>query len=225
MDRVVGLEGARLEYALVETPDGNGRLELVKATSLGCSETRPAETACNCRESPGDEMPARDRDLPALGRRGQAPAGAAARGRVRALAGDLLERDQAALAAATTSSVRGVIALGLEPAQLTGSPPRTSRRAPISSTVQMPSAAPAGRVACEPARERPPARVSAQNPDAAVPQLVLCARLDADRVRRAARRDGGIYDVHVRDDRHLSVPSTRRANLGRGHLHLLCPAS
>jgi catechol 2,3-dioxygenase-like lactoylglutathione lyase family enzyme len=30
VDRVVGLEGVRVEYAMVETPDGHGRLELVK---------------------------------------------------------------------------------------------------------------------------------------------------------------------------------------------------
>ena len=30
MDRVVGLEGVRAEIAMVETPDGHGRLELVK---------------------------------------------------------------------------------------------------------------------------------------------------------------------------------------------------
>ncbi len=30
MDRVVGLAGIRVEYAMVETPDGHGRLELVK---------------------------------------------------------------------------------------------------------------------------------------------------------------------------------------------------
>jgi catechol 2,3-dioxygenase-like lactoylglutathione lyase family enzyme len=30
VDRVVGLEGVRVEYAMVETPDGQGRLELVK---------------------------------------------------------------------------------------------------------------------------------------------------------------------------------------------------
>ena len=30
MDRVVGLEGIRVEYAMVETPGGHGRLELVK---------------------------------------------------------------------------------------------------------------------------------------------------------------------------------------------------
>jgi len=29
-DRVVGLEGIRVEYAMMETPDGHGRLELVK---------------------------------------------------------------------------------------------------------------------------------------------------------------------------------------------------
>ena len=30
VDRVVGLDGVRVEYAMVETPDGHGRLELVK---------------------------------------------------------------------------------------------------------------------------------------------------------------------------------------------------
>ena len=30
VDRVVGLEGVRAEIAMVETPDGHGRLELVK---------------------------------------------------------------------------------------------------------------------------------------------------------------------------------------------------
>jgi catechol 2,3-dioxygenase-like lactoylglutathione lyase family enzyme len=30
VDRVVGLEGVRTESAMVETPDGNGRLELIK---------------------------------------------------------------------------------------------------------------------------------------------------------------------------------------------------
>jgi len=30
VDRVVGLEGVRVEYAMLETPDGHGRLELVK---------------------------------------------------------------------------------------------------------------------------------------------------------------------------------------------------
>jgi catechol 2,3-dioxygenase-like lactoylglutathione lyase family enzyme len=30
VDRVVGLDGVRVEYAMVQTPDGNGRLELVK---------------------------------------------------------------------------------------------------------------------------------------------------------------------------------------------------
>jgi catechol 2,3-dioxygenase-like lactoylglutathione lyase family enzyme len=30
VDRVVGLEGVRVEYAMVETPDGHGRLELIK---------------------------------------------------------------------------------------------------------------------------------------------------------------------------------------------------
>jgi catechol 2,3-dioxygenase-like lactoylglutathione lyase family enzyme len=30
VDRVVGLEGVRVEFAMMETPDGHGRLELVK---------------------------------------------------------------------------------------------------------------------------------------------------------------------------------------------------
>jgi catechol 2,3-dioxygenase-like lactoylglutathione lyase family enzyme len=30
VDRVVGLEGVRVEFAMVEAPDGHGRLELIK---------------------------------------------------------------------------------------------------------------------------------------------------------------------------------------------------
>jgi catechol 2,3-dioxygenase-like lactoylglutathione lyase family enzyme len=30
VDRVVGLEGVRVEYAMMETPDGHGRIELIK---------------------------------------------------------------------------------------------------------------------------------------------------------------------------------------------------
>lgn len=30
VDRVVGLEGIQVDYAMVETPDGHGRLELIK---------------------------------------------------------------------------------------------------------------------------------------------------------------------------------------------------
>jgi catechol 2,3-dioxygenase-like lactoylglutathione lyase family enzyme len=30
VDRIVGLEGVRSEFAFVQTPDGNGRLELIK---------------------------------------------------------------------------------------------------------------------------------------------------------------------------------------------------
>jgi len=30
VDRVVGLEGVRVDFAMMETPDGHGRLELVK---------------------------------------------------------------------------------------------------------------------------------------------------------------------------------------------------
>jgi 4-hydroxyphenylpyruvate dioxygenase-like putative hemolysin len=33
VDRVVGLEGVRVDYAMVQTPDGNRRLELVKLHS------------------------------------------------------------------------------------------------------------------------------------------------------------------------------------------------
>jgi catechol 2,3-dioxygenase-like lactoylglutathione lyase family enzyme len=32
VDRVVGLEGVRVEFAMMETPDGDGRLELIKFT-------------------------------------------------------------------------------------------------------------------------------------------------------------------------------------------------
>jgi catechol 2,3-dioxygenase-like lactoylglutathione lyase family enzyme len=30
VDRIVGLEGVRVDFAMMQTPDGNGRLELVK---------------------------------------------------------------------------------------------------------------------------------------------------------------------------------------------------
>jgi catechol 2,3-dioxygenase-like lactoylglutathione lyase family enzyme len=33
VDRVVGLEGVRVEFAMMKTPDGNGQLELVKFNS------------------------------------------------------------------------------------------------------------------------------------------------------------------------------------------------
>jgi catechol 2,3-dioxygenase-like lactoylglutathione lyase family enzyme len=47
VDRVVGLEGVRVEYATVEAPDGQGRLELVKfhsPSALGGDGHAPANT-------------------------------------------------------------------------------------------------------------------------------------------------------------------------------------
>ncbi len=47
VDRVVGLEGVRVEYAMLETPDGHGRLELVKFHSpsvRGGDRHAPANT-------------------------------------------------------------------------------------------------------------------------------------------------------------------------------------
>jgi catechol 2,3-dioxygenase-like lactoylglutathione lyase family enzyme len=47
VDRVVGLEGVRAEIAMVETPDGHGRLELTKfhaPTSRGGERHAPANT-------------------------------------------------------------------------------------------------------------------------------------------------------------------------------------
>jgi catechol 2,3-dioxygenase-like lactoylglutathione lyase family enzyme len=47
VDRVVGLEGVRVEYAMMETPDGHGRLELVKFHSpsvRGGDRHAPANT-------------------------------------------------------------------------------------------------------------------------------------------------------------------------------------
>lgn len=46
VDRVVGLEGVRVEYAMVETPDGHGRLELVKfhSPSVRGGGNAPANT-------------------------------------------------------------------------------------------------------------------------------------------------------------------------------------
>jgi catechol 2,3-dioxygenase-like lactoylglutathione lyase family enzyme len=47
VDRVVGLEGVRAEIAMVETPDGHGRLELTKfhaPSARGGEENAPANT-------------------------------------------------------------------------------------------------------------------------------------------------------------------------------------
>jgi catechol 2,3-dioxygenase-like lactoylglutathione lyase family enzyme len=46
VDRVVGLEGVRAEIAMVETPDGHGRLELTKfhAPGRGGDRQAPANT-------------------------------------------------------------------------------------------------------------------------------------------------------------------------------------
>ena len=47
VDRVVGLEGVRAEMAMVETPDGHGRLELTKfhaPSSRGGDRQAPANT-------------------------------------------------------------------------------------------------------------------------------------------------------------------------------------
>ena len=47
MDRVVGLEGVRAEIAMVETPDGHGRLELTKfhaPSGRGGDQHAPANT-------------------------------------------------------------------------------------------------------------------------------------------------------------------------------------
>jgi catechol 2,3-dioxygenase-like lactoylglutathione lyase family enzyme len=47
VDRVVGLDGVRVEFAMVQTPDGNGRLELVKfhsPSTQGGNQDAPANT-------------------------------------------------------------------------------------------------------------------------------------------------------------------------------------
>jgi catechol 2,3-dioxygenase-like lactoylglutathione lyase family enzyme len=47
VDRVVGLDGVRVEYAMVQAPDGNGRLELVKfhsPSTQGGNRDAPANT-------------------------------------------------------------------------------------------------------------------------------------------------------------------------------------
>jgi catechol 2,3-dioxygenase-like lactoylglutathione lyase family enzyme len=48
VDRIVGLEGVQVDYAMVQTPDGNGRLELIKFHSpptQGGNRDAPANTA------------------------------------------------------------------------------------------------------------------------------------------------------------------------------------
>jgi catechol 2,3-dioxygenase-like lactoylglutathione lyase family enzyme len=47
VDRIVGLEGVRADLAMMQTPDGNGRLELVKfhsPSTLGDHRHEPANT-------------------------------------------------------------------------------------------------------------------------------------------------------------------------------------
>jgi catechol 2,3-dioxygenase-like lactoylglutathione lyase family enzyme len=47
VDRIVGLEGVRTDVAMMQTPDGNGRLELVKfrsPSSQGDNRNAPANT-------------------------------------------------------------------------------------------------------------------------------------------------------------------------------------
>jgi len=47
VDRIVGLDGVRVEYAMAQTPDGNGRLELVKfhsPSTQGGNRHAPANT-------------------------------------------------------------------------------------------------------------------------------------------------------------------------------------
>jgi catechol 2,3-dioxygenase-like lactoylglutathione lyase family enzyme len=47
VDRVVGLDGVRVEYAMVQTPDGHGRLELIKfhsPSTRGGNRHEPANT-------------------------------------------------------------------------------------------------------------------------------------------------------------------------------------
>ena len=47
VDRIVGLEGVRADTALMQTPDGNGRLELVKfhsPSNQGDNRPAPANT-------------------------------------------------------------------------------------------------------------------------------------------------------------------------------------
>ena len=48
VDRIVGLEGVQVDFAMVQTPDGNGRLELIKFHSpptQGGNRDAPANTA------------------------------------------------------------------------------------------------------------------------------------------------------------------------------------
>jgi catechol 2,3-dioxygenase-like lactoylglutathione lyase family enzyme len=47
VDRVVGLDGVRVEVAMVRAPDGHGRLELMKfhtPTAVGAEPNAPANT-------------------------------------------------------------------------------------------------------------------------------------------------------------------------------------
>ena len=69
VDRVVGLEGVRAEIAMVETPDGHGRLELTKfhaPSGSGGDRHAPANTP----GPPAGRQPPRQRQWSSRGRIG-----------------------------------------------------------------------------------------------------------------------------------------------------------
>ena len=47
MDRVVGLEGVRVDIAMMRTPDGHGRLELMKFHSPRAVSAEPKDAPAN----------------------------------------------------------------------------------------------------------------------------------------------------------------------------------
>jgi catechol 2,3-dioxygenase-like lactoylglutathione lyase family enzyme len=88
VDRVVGLEGVRVEYAMMQTPDRNGRLELVKFHSpshQGDNRHAPANTPGNPPHRIRRRGHRRRRCLPASPRRRARRRAGALRGQLPAL--------------------------------------------------------------------------------------------------------------------------------------------
>jgi catechol 2,3-dioxygenase-like lactoylglutathione lyase family enzyme len=71
VDRIVGLDGVRTEVAMMQTPDGNGRLELVKFLSRSGGDHRRAGREDRVRIRPTG-MTARSRAA-SSGRAGWSP--------------------------------------------------------------------------------------------------------------------------------------------------------
>jgi hypothetical protein len=69
VDRVVGLEGVRADTAIMQTPDGNGRLELTKFHSRSTKAATTSARRRTRRVSATSHSPVEDIDAVVAGRR------------------------------------------------------------------------------------------------------------------------------------------------------------